>query len=119
MSDWAAGFAKDRAQRTQADKISLTATIVCDLEDLVVMRRQFLDFMKMRNEAGIETDMEIEMLLDCNKKCRDKMKNNRKMENVQISEEDNRLHGTITSVSEDKHVGFVNDKLFVWKSSQK
>ena len=92
----------NRAQRTQAAQIALAAAILFDLEDLSSLRRQFPDFMKMCNTAGIETDTEIELLLDDQKETTDKRNSSKNVETEQESKDDSRLQGTITSVSKNK-----------------
>ena len=81
------------------------------------MRRQFLEFMKMCNEAGIETDTEMELLLDDQKETTDKGNSSKNVETEQESKDDSRLQGTITSVSKTKHVGFRNEELLVHREA--
>ena len=45
VNKWAAGFAKERAQRSQAARIAIAAALVSDLDDPTVLRRQFRTFM--------------------------------------------------------------------------
>ena len=73
------------------------------------MRRHFPDFMKMCKEAGIETDTEMELLVDDQRECTDKGNSSKNVETEQVSKEDSRMQSTITNVSNDKHVGFIHE----------
>ena len=116
VNKWAVGFAKEAAQRTKAGQIALAAAIAFDLEDFMVLRRQFLEFIKMCKAVGIETDTELEITMADKQKGADTDIDEAPEEQEDTGEKD-WMPWTITHVSNDKHFGFVNNEMFVHRGA--
>ena len=56
-------------------------------------------------------------MLDDQRECTDKGNSSKKVETEQVRKEDSRMQSTITNVSNDKHVGFINEELFVHREA--